>query len=410
MNPHDRGVYQDAHGTSYDAQNTNRIMDLANLGGYTTKNGSVLKLNGNVLVESIFETKQYNTKTVYYGDSEIKTYDTYEVLKESRYLNLSDVDKANSWVSLAMEGSNSIFGIEKLLSRGKNVVDGGYYEALVNGKKFYIKQGAKTFQNYNLGKANLAAAEAQYLTEAANAAKLGSGLKFAGKGLGYAGVLFSGYNLVENPDSPKAKADFGFSAAGFIPLVGWAISGTYFLADLLFPEETQITVESINAGMEARRKYAQDPMNAVVCFKEGTIVLVDSGSVKIENIVVGDSVLSYNLTTNTISTSRVVNVSKRSSISYYTLKTTTQTIYVTSEHPFYVNKKGWVKLKDLKVGDECKTKNGLEVVISLDENLVPTDVYNIEVEQNHNYFVTTSGILVHNKKIMKKKLKFIRKR
>ena len=82
----------------------------------------------------------------------------------------------------------------------------------------------------------------------------------------------------------------------------------------------------------------------------------------------------------------------------YELTTDNQKIFVTAEHPFYVEGKGWVKVKNIEVGDVLKTKNvSIERVTNIKGENYEGDVYNIEVEGNHNYFVTSSNILVHNK-------------
>src|SRR5690606_12581327 len=78
-----------------------------------------------------------------------------------------------------------------------------------------------------------------------------------------------------------------------------------------------------------------------------------------------------------------------------------ETIYVTAEHPFYVTGKGWIESKDLQAGYSLKSpENNTVMKISRVKSLSKTvAVYNIEVNGNHNYFVTGSTILVHNKNI-----------
>lgn len=73
-------------------------------------------------------------------------------------------------------------------------------------------------------------------------------------------------------------------------------------------------------------------------------------------------------------------------------------IETTWSHPFYILNKGWVEVKDLQVGDISKTSDGKLKIIDIKINKLdkPIKVYNLEVEGNHNYFVSNSGILVHN--------------
>ena len=59
---------------------------------------------------------------------------------------------------------------------------------------------------------------------------------------------------------------------------------------------------------------------------------------------------------------------------------------------------GWVPAKDLKPGDQVLLIDGrvadVSYVTSMPEKYV--DVYNLTIRNNHNYFVSNSGVLVHN--------------
>ncbi|WP_289811371.1 polymorphic toxin-type HINT domain-containing protein, partial [Thomasclavelia cocleata] len=73
-------------------------------------------------------------------------------------------------------------------------------------------------------------------------------------------------------------------------------------------------------------------------------------------------------------------------------------IETTAVHPFWVENR-WVSAKDLKEGDLLTLADGSAARISgvygekLDEAVV---VYNFEVEEFHTYYVTDTGVLVHN--------------
>lgn len=78
-----------------------------------------------------------------------------------------------------------------------------------------------------------------------------------------------------------------------------------------------------------------------------------------------------------------------------------ETIDTTTNHPFYVDGKGWVAAGDLEIGDTLVTAVGNKVeVTELElENLAePISVYNLEVADFHTYFVGEYGVLVHNYK------------
>lgn len=96
--------------------------------------------------------------------------------------------------------------------------------------------------------------------------------------------------------------------------------------------------------------------------------------------------------------SKVVKSFVRKTQEIYELTTDNQKIYVTAEHLFYVENKGWIKVKDLLIGDKLKTKSdSKEQIVNIIKHQNTETVYNIEVEGNHNYFVTKANILVHNK-------------
>src|SRR5690606_19175788 len=78
-----------------------------------------------------------------------------------------------------------------------------------------------------------------------------------------------------------------------------------------------------------------------------------------------------------------------------------KTVYVTAEHPICVNGKGRVRVKDLKAGDELQS-SVKETSVRITSGILQERsvmMYNMEVDKNHNYFVSDDKILVHNKSI-----------
>jgi RHS repeat-associated protein len=148
-------------------------------------------------------------------------------------------------------------------------------------------------------------------------------------------------------------------------------------------------------------KWMED---AGVCFIKGTIVIGDQGNVNIEDIQVGDKVYSYNEETKESELSIVERIYKRKTGEIFELAIGKEIIWVTREHPFYVIKKGWTKVGNLKIGDEIKTQyQNVAKVGSYKIHTGEVTVYNIEVSKNHNYYVSDSRILVHNKNIKPEK-------
>jgi len=136
------------------------------------------------------------------------------------------------------------------------------------------------------------------------------------------------------------------------------------------------------------------------CFVAGTQVQTVNGLVNIEDIQVGDTVYSIDLTTGEKVENPVIWVQgTRYTEATYTIYAGNEEIVTTYEHPFYVFGKEWVAAEDLAVGDVLMDMNGNEVAITkivyteLDQ---PIQVYNFQVGGTHNYLITEAGILVHN--------------
>jgi Pretoxin HINT domain len=72
-------------------------------------------------------------------------------------------------------------------------------------------------------------------------------------------------------------------------------------------------------------------------------------------------------------------------------------ISCTPEHPFWVEGQGWVFAFQLKRGTILKTRKGQSLVIDeVRRRNEVTQVYNVEIDGLHTYFVSTLEILSHN--------------
>jgi len=224
------------------------------------------------------------------------------------------------------------------------------------------------------------------------------------KGIGSAtivlGILVDGYMSVTGAQSwTKTGVNTGVAiVAGVIgggP--GLLIGATYVVVDKTIGWKRVLTPTSNDQWLPNRAVFP-DGSSTYVCFKAGTKILSKSGLKPIEQICIGDSVYSYNLDKNTIELNKVLKSFERKTQGIYELTTDNQKIFVTAEHPFYVEGKGWVKVKNIEVREVLKTKDvSIEHVTNIKGENYEGNVYNIEVEGNHNYFVTSSNILVHNK-------------
>lgn len=131
------------------------------------------------------------------------------------------------------------------------------------------------------------------------------------------------------------------------------------------------------------------------CFVEGTKVTTQNGLVNIEDVKVGDYVLSYDEKTGCQSYNKVIDTYVNSADKLCEIVVGEEIIISTTTHPYFVSGK-WVEASKLKVGDNVLlSDNTLQKVKSVKiidkEN---TTVYNLNVENNHTYYA--NGVLVHN--------------
>ena len=148
------------------------------------------------------------------------------------------------------------------------------------------------------------------------------------------------------------------------------------------------------------------------CFIAGTKVHIEEkGIINIEDVEVGDKVISYNHDTDTSEYKEVLKVRKQEdkNVVKYVFENGTE-LTGTPDHPLFVNGKGYssyypketledsgLAVEQILLGDEVLHIDGYGVVISDIIEIEETHtVYNLEeVEDNHNFFV--NQFLAHNR-------------
>jgi hypothetical protein len=141
---------------------------------------------------------------------------------------------------------------------------------------------------------------------------------------------------------------------------------------------------------------------------------MEDGSEKnIEDVIVGDSVISFCERTKEKEIKKVIDLRKstNNNLVKYTLSNGIE-IISTYEHPYYVDGKDlasyiphnskavhdlYYDANQIYVGDKLYTfDGGLVEITSIDEvNIESSDVFIFTVEDNHNFYA--NNILVHNK-------------
>lgn len=135
------------------------------------------------------------------------------------------------------------------------------------------------------------------------------------------------------------------------------------------------------------------------CFIGSTPIFTNKGLVNIQNIQIGDIVLSFNPNTLELSMKEVTNVFVHEPEPYFTFTFSNgKSLGVTGNHPmFNYYTKTFVRADTMKVGDHLMTEHTLPTeLVSITSQDNSVNVYNLEVLDNHTYFA--NGVGVHNVK------------
>ena len=202
-----------------------------------------------------------------------------------------------------------------------------------------------------------------------------------------------------------AKSNFaqyfkGWKKAGlFCRLMkGLGLSGAIMeQVDIWTDEDKAIWEKILSSGIALILDFIAGKGATTVCFPAGTKVHTQWGLADIEKLEIGVPVLTYNEETGEQEYKKVKKVMRRMTRRMCALELSNgTTIEVTPEHRFFSNGE-WTPIEELNVNDTLQLKDNSIVVIE-NKIIFPTfvEVYNLEIEDNENYYVTEEGVLVHN--------------
>ena len=139
-----------------------------------------------------------------------------------------------------------------------------------------------------------------------------------------------------------------------------------------------------------------------LCFVAGTAIETPSGKRSIENIQVGDLVLSKNELTGkqTYKPVKKVFITPLNTVGSLSLRNNhgdVDIMGVTANHPYFVVDKGFIPAKGLTKGDSIQSINGGVLIVNEPWMYQGEETtYNFEVADIHNYFAGELGAWVHN--------------
>ena len=137
------------------------------------------------------------------------------------------------------------------------------------------------------------------------------------------------------------------------------------------------------------------PTLASECFAAGTLVLTQRGEQPIESLITGDRVLTSNLASGALDWKTVVRPTERPATETVTIKVTDEVFRCTKGHLFWVTGKGWTRAIDLSEGDALFGASSPQIILAVEE-AKPIPTFNLQVIDNHNYFVGKSRLLTHD--------------
>ncbi|SDQ00826.1 intein C-terminal splicing region/intein N-terminal splicing region [Mucilaginibacter sp. OK268] len=205
-----------------------------------------------------------------------------------------------------------------------------------------------------------------------------------------------------------AKAEMGnmFNPATLFGKMSWLCRGLRGLGmfgaykgqyDIWTNPEMSTTDKLLASGQELVLAIFAAKGASLVCFPAGTQVHTSNGLVGIETIAIGSVVWTMNEATGQRELKPVTQIHRRTTLSMIVLELDNGTIFqVTPEHRFLVNGE-WREIQNISAAEELELIDGRKVTIK-NIGLISkvSTVYNFDVADNENYFVTEDGVLVHN--------------
>ena len=135
------------------------------------------------------------------------------------------------------------------------------------------------------------------------------------------------------------------------------------------------------------------------CFTGDTLVLTEDGLKEIKDINEGDFVYSRNEESGQVSLKKVIYTYIKEAKDFIKLKLGVSEIECTPNHLFMLEDGAWKSAKHLSVGNKIINSDGSVIAVEGIEPLSYNEgkaIYNLNVEDNHTYFVSEEKVCVHN--------------
>jgi hypothetical protein len=136
------------------------------------------------------------------------------------------------------------------------------------------------------------------------------------------------------------------------------------------------------------------------CFARGTTVQTETGGRPIESLSVGDLVLARDTRTGSLSYRPIVATFHNPPAATLRVDLGSESIVATPIHRFWKSGAGWTLARDLQPGDHLQLAHGEAAVASIQPAEVQ-NVFNLEVLDDHDFFVGSRQLLVHDNTLVR---------
>lgn len=157
---------------------------------------------------------------------------------------------------------------------------------------------------------------------------------------------------------------------------------------------TETFVVSLEQSLPSREAFLVPPCS---CLIAGTPVWTERGSVAIEAMRIGDRVLAQDVASGELAYKSVLRTTIRKRAPLFHISLSGETVVASGGHPFWVAGQGWVSARLLKAGMTIHTVTGAVSIVRIkEESDADQAVFNLVVEDFHNYFAGEAHLLLHD--------------
>jgi hypothetical protein len=177
-------------------------------------------------------------------------------------------------------------------------------------------------------------------------------------------------------------------------------SHTYFVGNskMLVHNAARCATKLITQAKKLFAETFEDLAKYIHCFVAGTLVKTRDGHLCIEDLKKGQQVYAYDFEANEVVIKRILNTYKSTTDSIVEIIIANEIIKCTKTHRIWIEtEKEWLAAENIKPGMGLLTaEQTLKYVDAIAITKNNAETYNLEIEDVHNYFVSTFDILVHN--------------